>query len=457
MIGETFGNYRIVSLLGSGAMGTVFLGEHERIARRAAIKILAAELTDKGEILRRFFNEARAISLIRHPGIVEVFDCGVHPDGRRPYIAMEYLQGKTLARHIETSGRVSWPEACATAQQIAGGLGAAHCHGIVHRDLKPANVMLVPDAGGPHATLPAVPPAAGVKVLDFGVAKLLHDAQSLARTMPGKLLGTAEYMAPEQCGGEGTVDRRTDVYALGCVLFEMVSGRPPFVGETLSDLLLSHLWRRPPAASAHAQLPSSLDRLIAQMLSKRQEDRPPDMAVVVEALRGVLEGASDGAVVSQPARKAAPRRSIVHGRPASRSLVLAAGFLAIVSATVVVSNWLSGRKAGSGFSSTLPGVAARPSTPASLIVAPLPGAAAPAVSAFTQPPLASEFQQPPPASGFAQPPPVSASLPPVAASRSRPALPPPRVRPASHQRTSVSGRASAGRAPEIDADGIVDL
>jgi serine/threonine protein kinase len=286
---------------------------------------------------------------------------------------------------------------------------------------------------------------------------LLHDAQSLARTMPGKLLGTAEYMAPEQCGGEGTVDRRTDVYALGCVLFEMVSGRPPFVGETLSDLLLSHLWRRPPAASAHAQLPSSLDRLIAQMLSKRQEDRPPDMAVVVEALRGVLEGASDGAVVSQPARKAAPRRSIVHGRPASRSLVLAAGFLAIVSATVVVSNWLSGRKAGSGFSSTLPGVAARPSTPASLIVAPLPGAAAPAVSAFTQPPLASEFQQPPPASGFAQPPPVSASLPPVAASRSRPALPPPRVRPASHQRTSVSGRASAGRAPEIDADGIVDL
>jgi len=448
MIGETFGNYRIVSLLGSGAMGTVFLGEHERIARRAAIKILAAELTKRGEILRRFFNEALATSLIRHPAIVEVFDCGIHPDGTRPYIAMEYLPGETLARYIETRGRVSWQEACATAQQIAAGLGAAHCHGIVHRDVKPANVMLVPDAGRPTDTSQAVAPLAGVKVLDFGVAKLLHEAQSQARTLPGKLLGTPEYMAPEQCGGEGTVDRRTDVYALGCVLFEMVSGRPPFVAEAFSDLLLSHLWRRPPAASSHAEIPSSLDRLIARMLAKRPEDRPPDMDVVVAALRGVLEGASDGAEVSQSAPEAPQGSGLGRRRPARRPLVVAAGILAAVTASVGVARGLNGRNVGAVFSTTLPRPAAAPSTSASLIAAPPPRAAAPTVSTFAQPPLASELGQPPPASAF---------LPPVAAARSRPALPPPRVRPARDRRASATRRVSAGRVPEIDADGIVDL
>jgi serine/threonine protein kinase len=448
MIGETFGNYRIVSLLGSGAMGTVFLGEHERIARRAAIKILAAELTEKGEILRRFFNEALATSLIRHPAIVEVFDCGIHSDGRRPYIAMEYLPGETLARHLETKGRLSWQEACATAQQIAAGLGAAHCHGIVHRDVKPANVMLVPDAGRPTETSQAVAPMAGVKVLDFGVAKLLHEAQSQARTLPGKLLGTPEYMAPEQCGGEGPVDRRTDVYALGCVLFEMVSGRPPFVADELSSLLLSHLWRRPPAASSHAELPSSLERLIARMLAKRPDDRPPNMDVVVEALRGVLEGASDGAEVSRSTRETPPGSGLVRRRPARRPLVVAAGILAAVTASVGVARGLSGRNGAAVVATTLPRPAATPSTSASLIAAPLSRATAPTASAFAQPPLASELGQPPP---------VSAFLPPVAASRSRPALPPPRVRPAKDHRASAARRVSAGRAPEIDVDGIVDL
>ena len=173
MIGETFGNYRLVRRIGSGTMGTVFLGEHERIVRRAAIKVLAPELALAADILGRFFEEARATSLIQHPAIVEVLDCGIHPDGRRPYIAMEYLEGDTLAGHLAARGPIGWPDACEIARQMAEGLAAAHRHGIVHRDVKPANVMLVPADPAPGL----VAASRLVKLLDFGVAKLLRDAK----------------------------------------------------------------------------------------------------------------------------------------------------------------------------------------------------------------------------------------------------------------------------------------
>ena len=244
MIGETFGNYRIVRRLGSGAMGTVFLGEHERIARSAAIKVLAPEFAVNPELLGRFVDEARATSLIHHPAIVEILDCGVHPGGQ-PYITMEYLEGETLAAILERAGAIPWSEACVWAAQIADGLGAAHRHRIVHRDVKPANVMRLAD----REAAPGALPAPLIKVLDFGVAKLLHDSQSGARTHPGKLLGTPEYMAPEQCGGEGAIDARTDIYALGCVLYELVSGNPPFPVDNLNDLIVAHRWREPPAAA----------------------------------------------------------------------------------------------------------------------------------------------------------------------------------------------------------------
>jgi len=287
MIGETFVNYKIVSRLGSGAMGIVFLGEHERIARRAAIKILAPEFAENAEILERFFTEARATSLIRHPAIVEVLDCGVLPGGRQPYIVMEYLHGETLAAHLERTGVLPWPRACATVRQLAEGLGAAHRHGIVHRDVKPANIMLIADPATPAA------PATQVKLLDFGVAKLLHDTPFVARPVPGKLLGTPRYMAPEQYGGEEGIDARTDIYALGCVLFEMICGQPPFLDPSLSQLIHAHRWRNAPSASSYVALPSSLDRLIDSMLAKRPANRPADMAEVAEALRVLLERGED--------------------------------------------------------------------------------------------------------------------------------------------------------------------
>jgi len=342
MLGETFGNYKIVRRLGSGAMGTVFLGEHERIVRSAAIKVLAPEFAVNPEILGRFFDEAHATSLIHHPTIVEIIDCGVHPSGQ-PYITMEYLEGETLAELLERDLAVPWREACTLAVQVAEGLDAAHRHRIVHRDVKPANIMRLTE----RQATPGGAPAPLIKVLDFGVAKLLHDSQSGARTHPGKLLGTPEYMAPEQCGGDGAVDARTDIYALGCVLYEMVAGNPPFPVDNLNDLIVAHRWREPPAAASEADIPLGLDRLIARLLAKRQADRPPNMESVARALHDVLERpdqvpleaapAVSKAAATRPGRPEGPTRALREGRPArGRSLAVTLALAGLATATGLV-------------------------------------------------------------------------------------------------------------------------
>ena len=187
MIGETLGNYKLVAKLGSGSMGVVFLGEHQRIARQVAIKLLPPELCQSPQVLQRFFNEARATSLIRHPGIVDVFDCDVDPAGRA-YIVLDHLVGETLGDRLQRTETLPWIEACAIAAQVADALGAAHDQRIVHRDLKPENVFLVGES------FPVV------KVLDFGIAKLLAGDPRDRLTVRGMLLGTPEYMSPEQCG-----------------------------------------------------------------------------------------------------------------------------------------------------------------------------------------------------------------------------------------------------------------
>jgi serine/threonine protein kinase len=282
MIGATVGSYRIVSALGKGAMGEVFLAEHQHIARRAAIKVLIPQLTQYYEVVHRFFVEARAMSMIQHPGIVEVFDCAVHTDGRA-YIVMEYLEGETLAAALLREERLPWQRATAIAREIAEALGAAHDQGIAHRDLKPENVFLRVDADAPDG--------ASVKVLDFGVAKLL-DAESLEgiRTRNGTLLGTPAYMSPEQCAGGGQIDHRVDVYALGCLLFEMLTGRPPFCArgaepKTFNELALAHLHRPPPSPRAEApDVPRWLDSLVKRLMAKHPDDRPDSMRAVAAGL-----------------------------------------------------------------------------------------------------------------------------------------------------------------------------
>jgi serine/threonine-protein kinase len=274
MIGDAFGNYRILAQLGSGSMGVVFLAEHQRLERRAAIKLLAPELVRDQHALQRFFNEARATSRIRHPGIVDIFDCDVDGAGRA-YMVMEHLEGETLAERLRRAGTLQWPAACLIARRVADALGAVHDKGIVHRDLKPANIFLV-GAGRD--------PAAGVKVLDFGVAKLLT-ADAVARlTTRGMLLGTPEYMSPEQCAG-ADVDHRADVYALGCILFEMLTGKPPFVTSSVRELVFAHRFRRAPSTTAAcSDVPAWLDELLARMLAKEPEHRPASMHDVFKAL-----------------------------------------------------------------------------------------------------------------------------------------------------------------------------
>jgi len=305
MIGELLGNYRIVAQLGSGSMGVVFLAEHKRLLRRAAIKLLAPHLIRNQQVLQRFFNEALATSVIRHPGIVDIFDCDVDATGRA-YMVMEHLEGETLGERLQQAGRLHWREACLIARQAADALAAVHDKGIVHRDLKPENLFLVRDQRDLTAVV--------VKVLDFGVARLLAQDAASRLTMRGMLLGTPEYMAPEQCGG-AEIDHRADVYALGCILFEMLGGLPPFVADTVQELLAAHQFLPVPALTDPVEeVPAWLGDLLARMLAKEPGQRPASMHEVSKALRGQEAQAAAhttlvGRSLAEPAAGAvAPRR-----------------------------------------------------------------------------------------------------------------------------------------------------
>jgi eukaryotic-like serine/threonine-protein kinase len=278
MTDEALGDYKLVAELGRGSMGVVYLAENGRTARRVAIKVLMPQLSQNAEALRRFANESRATSRIRHPGIVEILEFQPGDSGRA-YIVMELLEGETLGERLRRVGTFGWPDACAIAAQVADALAAAHDQGIVHRDLKPENVFLVADAtaGG---TVPAV------KVLDFGIARLVETESAARLTMRGTLLGTPEYISPEQAAGSDEVDHRADIYALGCILVEMLSGRPPYVFTGIQELLIAHRYRRIPALSAQiAALPSWLGDLLGRMVSKEPADRPSSMREIGQALR----------------------------------------------------------------------------------------------------------------------------------------------------------------------------
>jgi eukaryotic-like serine/threonine-protein kinase len=280
MIGQTFGNFRVTELIGEGGMGVVYLAEHPAIGRRAAVKILRPGLTDNPEIIKRFFNEARAANAIRHPGIVEVFDCGTAAAGVS-YIVMELLEGENLSARLRRIGRLRPPEARRIAAQTASALAAAHAAGIVHRDLKPDNLFLVPDDRDASLEM--------VKVLDFGIAKLGQQGSntSSVRTRTGSVMGTPAYMSPEQCRGTREIDHRTDIYALGVILFEMLCGRPPFVSEGFGEMVHLHISAAPPAPrSIEPMIPEDLERLILWCLAKEPDERLQTMMDVHAALTG---------------------------------------------------------------------------------------------------------------------------------------------------------------------------
>jgi len=277
MIGQQFGNYRAISLLGEGGMGAVYLAEHPAIGRRVAVKVLHKNYIRDENLLTRFLNEARAANAIRHPNIIEILDSGTIADGT-PFLVMELLEGESLGTRIRRVGALPMQSAVEFCYQTASALGAAHKKGIVHRDLKPDNLFVVPD---PHD-----PERERIKVLDFGIAKLQQSANDSVKTRTGTLMGTPIYMSPEQCRGTKTVDHRSDIYSLGIIFFEMLCGQPPFVSEGFGELVNMHLNVAAPAPSTqNANVSPALDAIVLKMLSKSPDERFADMGELMTALK----------------------------------------------------------------------------------------------------------------------------------------------------------------------------
>jgi serine/threonine protein kinase len=287
MVGSTIGGYKVESLLGAGGMGEVFVATHELMGKRVAIKVLREEHSRNDDVVGRFFREARAVTLLRHPSCVEVIDTGKLPDGRG-YIIMELLAGESLRDRLKRA-KTTLPEQLSIGQQLTDVLGSAHEKGIIHRDLKPENIFLVSDD--------AAPARLRVKVLDFGVAKLTEPAGAgvPAMTNPNALIGTPAYMAPEQCKGAVYVDQQSDIYALGIILFEMACGRTPFLGPGFGDYLMGHLREPVPPPSSLATVDPRLEQTIVRALAKEKTDRQPTMRALGVELEAIVRAAAPAA------------------------------------------------------------------------------------------------------------------------------------------------------------------
>ncbi|WP_254614600.1 protein kinase [Myxococcus sp. CA056] len=284
LVGARLGSFRLVRRLGRGGMGTVYLGEHVSIGSRVAVKVLHEHLAMYPELVQRFHAEARAVNVIGHENIVSIFDLNAGPP--RPYLIMEYLDGAPLSAWVGTP--LPAPAVVSVLSQVCDALQAAHLSGIVHRDLKPDNIFLVRRGRGTPF----------VKVLDFGIAKLA-DA-NMPQTHAGIIVGTPEYMAPEQSLSR-RVDGRADLYALGVIAYQLVTGRLPFEDEGLTAQLVAHQMRAPPPPrSVHAAVPVALERVILRTLAKAPEERYATAAILRAALEGAL--AEEARARTKPAR-----------------------------------------------------------------------------------------------------------------------------------------------------------
>jgi serine/threonine protein kinase len=285
MLGQTLGSYRLVAEIGKGGMGVVYLAEHTLLGRKVAVKLLHSDVHQ--DQVERFFDEARAAATLQHPGLIEVFDFGRRDDGSA-FIVMEFLSGESLAERLQKDPRLQVPLACSITRAVANALQVAHEQGIIHRDLKPGNIFLIPDAEA----------AFGVrtKVLDFGIAKLHRQTESRSvRTHSGAVIGTPRYMSPEQCKNARTVDGRSDIYALGCILYEMLLGVAPFDYDTWAELVGAHLHEEPPRPhDLDPSLPADVADVVVKMLEKRPEDRYDSMSQLAQVLEGLLRARSSG-------------------------------------------------------------------------------------------------------------------------------------------------------------------
>lgn len=268
------GRYVITRKLGEGGMGVVYLAEQQPVGRHVVVKLIHRHLLNDPEVVGRFEREMHVTARIEHPNTVRVYDCG--QENGQPFLVTEYVPGEDLATLLNREGRLASDRLALIAEQIARGLRAAHAAGIVHRDLKPANVMIQTSLGERDR----------VTVLDFGIAKPLGEHGHL-KTGAGLLIGTPTYMSPEQCAGTN-VDARSDLYALGLLMFEMAVGRPPFTQEAATALLVAHISTPPPrVAEVAPALPQPLQQLIDGLLEKLPDQRPPSADAVVKSLETI--------------------------------------------------------------------------------------------------------------------------------------------------------------------------
>ena len=284
--GDQVGEYRIEGKLGEGGFGAVFRAVHPVIGKTAAIKVLSRQFSANPQMVSRFIAEARAVNQIRHRNIIDIFAFGQLPDGRQYYV-MELLDGTPFDRYLASQKRLSLAQALPILRGITRALDAAHGKGILHRDLKPENVYVVFDEDG----------GVQAKLLDFGLVKLLASGSGGDhKTKTGTPMGTPYYMSPEQCRGV-EVDRGTDIYAFGALVFEVLTGQVPFNGESPMDVLIKHMMAEPPRASEVCpEVPAALDEPIRRMLAKESSARPLSVGEALETLiaagnaAGILAG-----------------------------------------------------------------------------------------------------------------------------------------------------------------------
>ncbi len=273
LVGSKIGHYLVEQLLAEGGMARVYIATDTNVGRRVALKALLPELGGNPAMAERFMNEARAMGKIHHPGVIDVFDVLVGPSGEL-CIVMELINGRNLREYIGAYGPLPPAQAVLVMRALADALAAAHALGIIHRDLKPENVLLVAD------------PLGGLrpKVLDFGIAKVA-DANNV-QTATNAQMGTATYMAPEQFRSAKLVDHRADIYALGCLFFELLVGRPPFVGRNLYEQMHAHLTLAPPFELLPPGTPPEVHGLLDRMLAKERDQR---LGSLIDAM-AILDG-----------------------------------------------------------------------------------------------------------------------------------------------------------------------
>ena len=308
------GRYRLESKLGSGGMSTVYLARDETLERWVAAKVLHREISDQPDQIERFRREARAVAQVSHPNVVAVIDAG--EDGGRPYIVFEYVDGETLKQRIDRLGRLPLDEAAAYSIEVGRGLAAAHARRLVHRDVKPQNVLI--DSEG------------RAKVTDFGIARELEQ-DGLTKT--GRVLGTTDYVSPEQAMGKG-VDARSDIYSLGILLYEMLIGEVPFQADNLVGVAMKHVNERmPDVQKQRKDVSSALAAVIERATEKKPEKRYPDMNAMLADLENALE-----VEVARAGRSTAEATTVLDSVPRRRRMVPSrrvsiAGVLLVLAAT----------------------------------------------------------------------------------------------------------------------------